>query len=139
MLQCLFDQVWLKNAWYVADQSRSKFFGLFQMTRNRNLKTSKAPLESQAQGTSLFTSAVSNQRGCQKNSPLEAQVWLPEGERRQIRRLAQLAQTRNECEIQSRNVKFNFIDTAITKIRLVPRTIIVIITAGDFYKNSIEV
>jgi len=30
--------------------------------RNRNLQTSKAPLEGQAQGTSLFTSATSNQR-----------------------------------------------------------------------------
>src|SRR6218665_4018289 len=32
-------------------------------TRNRNLQTSKAPLKSQAQGTSLFTSAASKQRG----------------------------------------------------------------------------
>src|SRR6218665_2294994 len=31
--------------------------------RNRNLQTSKAPLKGQAQGTSLFTSAASNQRG----------------------------------------------------------------------------
>src|SRR6218665_3333746 len=39
------------------------------------------------QGTSLFTSAASNQRGFPKNSPWEAQVRLPEGERmRQIRR-----------------------------------------------------
>src|SRR6218665_1084863 len=30
--------------------------------RNRKLQTSKAPLKSQAQGTSLFTSAASNQR-----------------------------------------------------------------------------
>ena len=50
------------------------------------LQTSKAPLKSQAQGTSLFTSAASIQRGFQKNSPWEAQVRLPEGERmRQIR------------------------------------------------------
>ena len=48
--------------------------------RNRNLQTSKAPLKS----TSLFTSAASNQRGCPKNSPWEAQVRLPEGERKQI-------------------------------------------------------
>src|SRR5688572_13584058 len=34
--------------------------------RNRNLQTSKALLESQAQGTSLFTSAASSQRGCPK-------------------------------------------------------------------------
>src|SRR6218665_3378107 len=31
--------------------------------RNRKLQTSKAPLKSQAQGTRLFTSAASNQRG----------------------------------------------------------------------------
>ena len=43
---------------------------------NRNLQTSKVPLKSQAQGTSLFTSAASNQRGCPKNSPWEAQVQL---------------------------------------------------------------
>src|SRR6218665_3427536 len=42
--------------------------------RNRKLQTSKAPLKSQAQGTSLFTSAASNQRGFPKNSPWEAQV-----------------------------------------------------------------
>ena len=54
--------------------------------RNRKLKTSKAPLKSQAQGTSLFTSAASNQRGFPNNSPWESQVRLPEGERmRQIR------------------------------------------------------
>src|SRR6218665_936420 len=54
--------------------------------RNRKLQTSKAPLKSQAQGTSLFTSAASNQRGFPKNSPWEAQVRFPEGERmRQIR------------------------------------------------------
>ena len=53
--------------------------------RNRKLKTSKAPFKSQAQGTSLFTSAASNQRGFPKNSPWEAQVRFPEGERlRQI-------------------------------------------------------
>ena len=55
-----------------------------ELTRNRNLQTSKAPLKSQAQGTILFTSAASNQRGCPKNSPWEAQVRLPEGEWRQI-------------------------------------------------------
>src|SRR6218665_779039 len=42
--------------------------------RNRKLQTSKAPLKSQAQGTSLFTSAASNQRVFPKNSPWEAQV-----------------------------------------------------------------
>src|SRR6218665_3169132 len=56
------------------------------VNRNRKLQTSKAPLKSQAQGTSLFTSAASNQRGFPKNSPWEAQVRLPAGERmRQIR------------------------------------------------------
>src|SRR6218665_83905 len=54
--------------------------------RNRKLQTSKAPLKSQAQGTSLFTTAASNQMGFPKNSPWEAQVRFPEGERmRQIR------------------------------------------------------
>src|SRR6218665_2563328 len=55
-----------------------------QLLLHRNLQTSKAPLKSQAQGTSLFTSAASNQ--VFSNSPWEAQVRLPEGERmRQIR------------------------------------------------------
>src|SRR6218665_3865033 len=36
---------------------------LLYSNRNRKLQTSKAPLKSQAQGTSLFTSAASNQRG----------------------------------------------------------------------------
>jgi len=31
---------------------------------NRNLHTSKAPLESQMHGAILFTSAATNQRGC---------------------------------------------------------------------------
>ena len=60
---------------------------IFKANRNRNrkLQTSKAPLKSQAQGTSLFTSATSNQRSFPKNSPWEAQVRFPEGERmRQI-------------------------------------------------------
>ena len=43
---------------------------------NRNLQTSKVPLKSQAQGTSLFTSTASNQRGCPKNSTWEAKVQL---------------------------------------------------------------
>jgi len=41
-----------------------------QRNRNRNLKTSRAPLKNQAhQGTSLFTSAATNQRGFPKGSP----------------------------------------------------------------------
>ena len=61
-------------------------FGSFYQARNRNrnLQTFKAPLKSQAKDTSLFTSAESNHRGCPKNSPLDAHVRLPEGERRQI-------------------------------------------------------
>src|SRR6218665_1730745 len=56
------------------------------LCRNRKLQTSKAPLKSQAQGTNLFTSAASNQRDFPKNSPWQAQVRFPEGERmRQIR------------------------------------------------------
>src|SRR6218665_3697542 len=35
----------------------------YARNRNRKLQTSKAPLKSQAQGTSLFTSAASKQRG----------------------------------------------------------------------------
>src|SRR6218665_4151350 len=59
---------------------------MYKCNRNRQLLTSKAPLKSQAQGTSLFTSAASNQRDFPKNSPWEAQVRFPEGERmRQIR------------------------------------------------------
>lgn len=34
---------------------------------NRHLKTSTAPLESHAHGTSLFKRATSNQRGCPKS------------------------------------------------------------------------
>src|SRR6218665_428430 len=47
--------------------------------RTRNLKTSKALLKSQAhQGTSLFTSAATNQRGVSKGGSREAQVRIPE-------------------------------------------------------------
>src|SRR6218665_3638964 len=47
--------------------------------RNRNLKTSKALLKSQAhQGTSSFTSAATNQRGVSKGGSREAQVRIPE-------------------------------------------------------------
>ena len=47
--------------------------------RNRKLKTSKALLKSQAhQGTSLFTSAATNQRGIFKGGSREAQVRIPE-------------------------------------------------------------
>jgi len=49
-----------------------------QICHNRNLQTSKAPLKREAQGTSLFTSTVPNQRACPKDSPWEAQVRLPE-------------------------------------------------------------
>jgi len=36
-------------------------------SRNHNLQTSKAPLKSQKQGTNLFTSTASHQRGCPKH------------------------------------------------------------------------
>ena len=49
----------------------------FNRNHNRNLQTSKAPLESQAQGTSLFTIAASSQRGCPKISPREVRVRFP--------------------------------------------------------------
>src|SRR6218665_84913 len=54
--------------------------------RNRHLQISKAPLKNKRWGTSLFTRAASNERGGPKYSPCEAQVRLPKGERRQIRR-----------------------------------------------------
>src|SRR6218665_2934314 len=38
-------------------------FSVSDRNRNRKLQFSKASLKSQAQGTSLFTSAASNQRG----------------------------------------------------------------------------
>ena len=46
----------------------------WKANRNRKLQTSKAPLISQAQGTSLFTSAASSQMGCPSNSPWEARI-----------------------------------------------------------------
>jgi len=39
--------------------------------RNHNLTTSKVPLKSQVQGTTLFTNAASNQREWPENSPWE--------------------------------------------------------------------
>jgi len=53
---------------------------------NSNLETSKAPLKSETQSTSLFTSAASNQRGCPSCPPthhVSSMVQLPEGQRRQ--------------------------------------------------------
>ena len=48
-------------------------------SRNRNLKISKALLKSQAhQGTSLFTTAATNQRGVSKEGSREAMVRFPE-------------------------------------------------------------
>jgi len=54
------------------DRCQSIFLFNRNRNRNRKLQTSKAPLKSQAQDTSLFTSAASNQRGFPKNSPWEA-------------------------------------------------------------------
>src|SRR6218665_3547346 len=82
---------WLHNNQRHEETGNSLHFVQFSVpyrnrNRNRKLQTSKAPLKSQAQGTSLFTSAASNQRGFPKNSPWEAQVRFPEGESmRQIR------------------------------------------------------
>src|SRR6218665_1071749 len=54
-------------------------FFCINRNHNRNLKTSKALLKSQApQGTSLFTSAATNQRGVSKGGSREAQVRIPE-------------------------------------------------------------
>src|SRR6218665_2870311 len=76
--------IFILDVFRTADHARQIFIP--HRNRNRKLQTSKAPLKSQAQGTSLFTSAASNQRGFPKNSPWEAQVRFPEGERmRQIR------------------------------------------------------
>jgi len=44
--------------------------------RNCNFQISKAPLKSQAHGTSLFTSAASNQKVCPKDGPWDAQLRL---------------------------------------------------------------
>ena len=51
--------------WHVESYFRLKIPCIVIITiRDRNLKISKAPLKSQAhQGTSLFTSAATNQRG----------------------------------------------------------------------------
>jgi len=86
--------VWLGNGPQMAAGSTCldsiRQYSLAQHNRNRKRQISKAPLKSQAQGTSLFTSAASNQRAFPKNGPWEAQVWLPYRERmRQIRRVFQ--------------------------------------------------
>ena len=49
--------------------------------RNRNLKTSKAPLESQAQGSSSFTNTATNQRGCPKDSKFRPDFQRVRGDR----------------------------------------------------------
>ena len=74
-------QFWLSD---VIGYSRGLTGGqVSNRNRNRKLQTSKAPLKSLAQGTSLFTSVARgwenalNQRGFPKNSPWEAQVRLP--------------------------------------------------------------
>src|SRR6218665_3548524 len=72
----------------VAENMTNKCRTFSNRNRNRKLQTAKAPLKSQAQGISLFTSAASNQRGFQMNSPCVAQVRLPEGAKMlQIRRV----------------------------------------------------
>src|SRR6218665_2508841 len=65
--------VWLPRVWPGATcplhqiKSTSILTVYRNRNRNRKLQTSKAPLKSQAQGTSLFTSAASNQRVFPKN------------------------------------------------------------------------
>ena len=60
---------------------RVRLAGKSNSKSNRNLKTSKALLESQArQGIRLFTSAVTNQRGFSKQWSREVQVQIPEGQ-----------------------------------------------------------
>ena len=46
-----------------SSRGNSVVLRLQSRNRNRKLQTYKAPLKSQAQGTSLFTTAASNQRG----------------------------------------------------------------------------
>jgi len=59
------------------DITSSLNYYLFSL-RNRNLRTTRAPLKSQAhQGTSLFTSAAMNQMSFPKGSPRWAQVRFP--------------------------------------------------------------
>src|SRR6218665_1084315 len=90
----LVDRILVSNVPHACDCNRNR-------NRNRKLQTSKAPLKSQAQGTSLFTSAASNQ--VFSNSPWEAQVRLPEGERmHQIRGVFQRivrGKLRSGCQI----------------------------------------
>jgi len=48
---------------------------ILRSNRTHNPGISRAPLKSQVhQGTSLFTSAATNQRGCPKSSPWYAQI-----------------------------------------------------------------
>src|SRR6218665_3021859 len=47
---------------------------LVYRNRTRNPQTYEAPLESQAQGSSIFTSAASNQKVCPEDSLWEDQV-----------------------------------------------------------------
>src|SRR6218665_1027492 len=69
-----------ENSFNTQEQHKHIFrLGIGNRNRNRNLKTSKALLKSQAhQGTSLFTSAATNQRGVSKGGSREAQVRIPE-------------------------------------------------------------
>jgi len=48
------------------------------LSGSSNLQNSKVPRKDQAHGTSLFASAVSNQRSCRKGSP-EDSSSSPEG------------------------------------------------------------
>jgi len=59
----------LVRAYYIQFIRSGLYNATSQNVRNRNLTISRAPLKSQGQGTSLFTSAATNQRGCPKGSP----------------------------------------------------------------------
>src|SRR6218665_2174916 len=72
--------------------------------RNHNLKTSKVLLKSQAhQGTSLFTSAVTNQRGVSKGGSREAQVRIPHYQENTHRL--------NTCRLNTRRLKTRRLNT----------------------------
>src|SRR6218665_3801354 len=81
-LACRLQPVGSRRKWvshYLLIHTRTNEVNAAQCNRNRNLKTSKALLKSQAhQGTSLFTSAATNQRGVSKGGSREAQVRIPE-------------------------------------------------------------
>src|SRR6218665_1236032 len=80
--------------------------------RNRNLRTSKALLKSQAQqGTSLFTSAATNQRGVSKGGSREAQVRIPEYQEGRVKSVHSFSLRNHSCNYRflGIEVKINFV------------------------------